>query len=157
MSVSTNAIKTRIIDILKTSDAINFATGGTIRNVNADKFFVVFTGDAEHGTPTTDGYAEDLKPMRRRYRILGLIQPMEEGAELSAEAALEPYYDIMEGLFDPRPGLWLNDNSDTVTGVQNSYLESDTGFTAIRLGNIDYAGCEWTLVVEYMKTVSKGA
>lgn len=157
MSVSTSAIKQRILDILDTASEIELVTGGTVRNVPVPPAFLVFTDAAEHGTPQTEGYSEDLKPMRRRYRIVGLIQSLETGVEIAAESALEPFFDIIEGLFDPRPGLWLTDNSDALTGVQNSYLTSDTGFTAIRLGGVDYAGCEWTLDVEYMKTVTKGA
>lgn len=147
-----NAVKERIKAILRTHTAIQTVTDGTTREINLYPAFVVFSGDATH-----EKVSPDVKRVLRTYRILGLIKPMEEGSELAAEAALETWLDAIPALFDPRPGLWLNDNTDSLEHVQSASLLSDTGFIVLTLAGAMHAGCEWTLQVETIESLTQGA
>lgn len=145
-------VKGRIKAILRTSTAIKTVTDGTTRDINIHPAFVVFSGDAVH-----EKVSADTKQVTRTYRIIGCIQPIEEGAELAAEAAVEPWLVAIPALFDPRPGLWLTDNTDPLPGVQTATLTSDTGFIVVTLAGASYAGCEWTLEVVTLSSLSQGA
>lgn len=144
--------KARILDILETRPEIKRVVRGTLRQTSANPAFVVFSDTATH-----EKTAADLKSIVRDYRIIGLIKPMEEGRETEAEQAVEPFYNIIESLFDSRPGLWLTDNTDSLAGIQDAYLVSDSGFQVIILAGAAWAGCEWVLRVEEFKNISQGA
>lgn len=159
MATATAAqIKQRILDILDTDSDIRAVSGGTARGMASASLpaFLVFTGDADHMPPTDENYTTQDAQTTRRYVINGLIQTLETGVEFAAESALETYYDKIEALFNVRPGLWLTNNTDTLAGVVNAYLISDTGFTAIELGGTPYAGCQWILEVIVKKDVTRG-
>lgn len=144
--------KARILDILDTVPQIKRVARGSLRQTSDTPTFLVFTDEAQHAKP-----AGDTKTIGRDYRIIGLVQPMEQGAEFEAEQAVEPFYNIIESLFDSRPGLWLEDNTDASPGVQDAYLTSDSGFQVIILAGAAWAGCEWVLRVEEIKNISQGA
>jgi len=149
MSVTT--VKSRILDILDTSSDIKKTIRGSVRQLSEMPAAIVFADRAIHEKP-----ASDMKKIIRDYRIMVLVQPMEHGVETAAEQAVEPFYAIVEELFDVRPGLWLADNTDTVDGVQDSFLTEDTGFTVIILAGAAWAGAEWILRVEELKKVVAG-
>ncbi len=149
MSVST--VKARILDILATSSEINKTIRGSVRQISEMPAAVVMADRAIHEKP-----ASDLKTIIRDYRIMILVQPMEHGIETEAEQAVEPFYAIVEGLFDVRPGLWLTDYTDTVDGVMDAFLTEDTGFQVIVLAGAAWVGAEWILRVEEWKKVVAG-
>ena len=149
MSVTT--VKARILEILDTSAEIKKTIRGSVRQLSEMPAAVVMADRAIHEKP-----ASDIKKIIRDYRIIVLVQPMEHGVETAAEQAVEPFYAIVEELFDIRPGLWLVDNSDTLAGVQDSFLTEDTGFQVIVLAGAAWAGAEWILRVEEWKKVVAG-
>ncbi len=149
MSVTT--VKARILAILDTSSEIKKTIRGSVRQLSVMPTAVVFADRAIHEKP-----ASDIKKIIRDYRIIILVRLMEHGLETAAEEAVEPFYAIVEELFDVRPGLWLTDYTDTVDGVMDSFLTEDTGFQVIVLAGAAWAGAEWILRVEEWKKVVAG-
>jgi len=149
MTVATE--KARIIAILDTNSDIVSVLKGSLREINSTPAFFVIAGDS---TRTLRGGDQIIT--ERNYSIFGCIKAVEEGREFDAEEELEAWYTTIGNLFDTRPGLWLTDYSDTLDGVQEAFLVSDSGFGVIEVAGTNYAGSEWILRVVSHKLVTRG-
>lgn len=140
-------IKARILDILELGAGIGKATTQSVRDANAaDRAIaIVATGAAQYG------YQEgsDLQTVERDFVITILAMPLNEGIELEAEAAVEPFFDRIRTLFNSRPSLNTTMNNP-LANVQNATITNDNGFEAIELGGVAWASVSFVLRVELL-------
>jgi hypothetical protein len=140
-------IKTRLLDILELDAGIGKATTQSLRDANSTDraLAIVNTGAAQYGY--TEG--NDLQKVERDFLITICAKPLNEGVELEAEAAVEPFFDSIRTLFNARPSLSTNSNNP-LANVQNTYITNDNGFEAIELGGVAWASVSFVLRVELL-------
>lgn len=150
MSVQT--VKARLYQLLETIEGIAETYSGTLRNADSFPSFTVFTGDA-----TSVSLGSGLIEKTRNYTLRLMVGPFELGDTGEMELISEPFYERVYTLFDNRPGLGYPEPYNTLTGVQESGITTDTGLQTLELAGRPLVVIDFNLeVVEYVE-VTPGA
>lgn len=139
--ITTALLKERILEILQIGANIKKAGTGTLRQGNtADApYAIVETGAAEYSYPSND-----VRDRVRDFSITVFVQPVNSGAEMEAEDACDPFFDLIPDLFDKRPSLTRYNTGTSrdelpLNNVKQAYLISDGGYATVRFGQIAWA------------------
>jgi hypothetical protein len=149
--MSVPSVKARLQLLLEALPGVRAVYTQSLRNTAEFPSFVITTGPA-----TYERLESDMTTIRRAYRLLLLVKPAELGVQLEAEEASEPFYALMSDLLQERPGLWITTPNNTVDGVLDAGLLSDTGLVARSLAGVDWLGVEWELEVLELENIQQG-
>lgn len=113
--------------------------------------FAVFTG-SNTGEDIGSGMTQDTRLFTMRL----MVGALETGDVGQMEAESEPYYALTYDLFDNRPGLGYPTQYDTLDGVLDSGIVSDSGFTVQELAGRPIVCVDFLLEVQYVSAINPG-
>lgn len=151
MSVATQ--KERILEILTLPPvSVKRASTLTLRQMNQWPSAVCITRQADYNYLVSS----DMKIIQRDYEIIILVAPIQTGRALDVENEADVYFESVPRLFQLRPSLQTEDNTDPLPGVQRAYLLGDAGFYAEELNSQFIGAVSFTLRVESYAEVELG-
>jgi hypothetical protein len=142
-------VKQRLYELLGT--LVPYTYPQSLRDANFPAF-AVFTGNN-----TSSDIGSGMTQDTRLFTMRLMVGALETGDVGQMEAESEPYYALVYDLFDNRPGLGYPNQYDTLDGVLDSGIVSDSGFTVQELAGRPVVCVDFLLEVEYVSAINPGA
>lgn len=154
--MTVSAVRSRLVTVQENITGVKKAYRHVPRVIQPSEVpaFITFTGSSTYDMA---GYGEEEFGEPRLYRMVLFIQEVGAGSEGKAEAAAEPYIELVQDYFNARPGI--EDDSATAPreSVFDAQLVGDDGIQFRQYPPGDgqmYVAIEFRLLVTEIKDIS---